>query len=169
MQQTYVLCCYLLQFAGKIRWLVWGRAHPVLMVQSSKGRIYTSVSFSPLLQRHSGKRLMTFSMNIFGSRIEALVRIKFVRYQLMLQYPDFILNLTYNLGFGMNFEVWEKNERNISPESKVCFLFWGIMHFLYVFWRYVRCWKCGGPLLELEQPILQWLRLWGGCVELKIS
>ena len=49
----------------------------------------------------------------------ALVRIESVRFQLMLQYPDFILNLTYNLGFGENFEVWEKNQRDISPESKV--------------------------------------------------
>ena len=66
---------------------------------------------------------MTFSMNIFGSRIVALVRIKSVRFQLMLQYPDFILNLTYNLGFGEDFEVWEKNQRDIAPTSKVHFDF----------------------------------------------
>ena len=62
---------------------------------------------------------MTFSMNIFGSRIVALVRIESVRFQLMLQYPDFILNLTYNLGFGEDFELWEKNQRDILPASKV--------------------------------------------------
>ena len=33
--------------------------------------------------------------------------------------PDFILNLSYNLGFGEDFEVWEKNQRDIAPESKV--------------------------------------------------
>ena len=33
--------------------------------------------------------------------------------------PDFILNLSYNLGFGEDFEVWERNQRDIAPESKV--------------------------------------------------
>ena len=64
---------------------------------------------------------MMFSIHIFGVRTVARVRVESVRFQLMLQSPDFILNLTYNLGFGEDYEVWEKNQCCISPETKVNF------------------------------------------------
>ena len=33
--------------------------------------------------------------------------------------PDFILNLTYQLGFGEHYEVWEKAQRDVGQTSKV--------------------------------------------------
>ena len=36
---------------------------------------------------------------------------------------DFIRNLTYKLGFGEDYEVWERNQRDIAQETKVNILF----------------------------------------------
>ena len=119
---------YSFPFAEKRRWLVRCLLSNPPLVQWIKGRIYIFVNLCPVLQHHQGNiwwhSSQTAEEATSGHWWDSLTC------QSMLQSPDFILNLTYNLGFGEDFEVWEKNQRDIAPETKVHIFLWTFYKFL---------------------------------------